>query len=616
MGATVAVFRENLTDSLKGFYKLRKAYMTLDAIVASERAHTSGQIGNSVTVKVTRSSVPGTPATSSAFNNRLAKSVPGTPIKPAHSDISGKQTRVEKNEDGSEDEVDEFFDADEAQDEAGELENYSGKVEINGTIKQYDDALIPQDAPRSPLLERVSSFFSVQAPTETADLDIDALETSIDKFIHSGTNLCYGILLLLLSLVPPAFSKLLSIIGFRGDRRRGLRMLWQASRFQNAMGAMASLVLLAHYNTMVAGSDIVLDIDPELPIDSPDNVDSYPTKRLLLLLEGMRQRFPKSKFWLLEEARMHAVKRDLDHSLKILEGDFSSPMKQTQALAMFERSLQSMYTQNFDLCASSFQECCNLNNWSHALYLYIAGAACVEQYRQAKPKNPELAAKYADEAIKLLESSRTKVGRRRVMARQLPFDAFVSRKLSKWEGRAKEWNVSLVDAIGVSPTVEMIFFWNGFKKMSKSYLEQAYETLRWSEDTERNPTWAKESLDERAILAILRATIFRSLGQNETAMQILQSEILVHDKIEFKGDFKDDWTCPAAHYEMAANLWASRDKEHGREDSNDNRKLVLEAEEWLDKTSKWETYTLDARIGVKVTSGLDTIKMWKERYRS
>ena len=616
MGATVAVFRESLTDSLKGFYKLRKAYIALEAIVESEQAFANGQPARSMAVKVTRSSVPGTPTRSSTFNSRMAKSVPGTPIRAIHSEVEGKQTRVEKHDDGSEDEVDDFYDADESQEKDAKLKSYSGNVEVNGVIQQFDDTSITQTTPRSPLLERVSSFFSVQVPTETADLDADALETSIDKFIHSGTNLCCGILLLLLSLVPPAFSKLLSIIGFRGDRRRGLRMLWQASRFANAMGATASMVLLAHYNTFVAASDIVLDINPDLPINALESIDSYPFKRLQALLETMRQRFPNSKFWRLEEARMCAAKKDLNGSLAILKGDFTSPMKQTQALAIFERSLQSMYTGDYDLCASSFQECCDLNNWSHALYLYIAGAACVERYRQTKAEDPKAAAKYAEEAIRLFEDSKTKVGKRRVMARQLPFDAFVARKVSKWESRAKELNVPMIDAIGVSPAIEMTFFWNGLKKMSKPYLDQAHERLLWSEDTASNPTWVKESLDERAILAILRATIFRSLGHNEMAMQLLQSEILVHDKLLFKGGFKDDWTCPAAHYEMAANLWAKRDRTPGQEGSEENRKLVLEAEEWLDKTSKWESYSLDARVGVKVTSGLDTIKMWKEKYGS
>ena len=46
-------------------------------------------------------------------------------------------------------------------------------------------------------------------------INMDIVEP-MDVFIHSGSNLCFGLLLMILSLIPPSLGRLLSIIGFRG----------------------------------------------------------------------------------------------------------------------------------------------------------------------------------------------------------------------------------------------------------------------------------------------------------------------------------------------------------------------------------------------------------------
>lgn len=40
----------------------------------------------------------------------------------------------------------------------------------------------------------------------------------------------------------------------------------------------------------------------------------------------------------------------------------------------------------------------------------------------------------------------------------------------------------------------------------------------------------------------------------------------------------------------------------------DHQVKLAECEEWLTKVAKWDAYVLDARIGLKVTTGLDTVK--------
>lgn len=174
------------------------------------------------------------------------------------------------------------------------------------------------------------------------------------------------------------------------------------------------------------------------------------------------------------------------------------------------------------------------------------------------------------------------------MARQLPFDTFVNRKIQKWNLRAQEWKVDFIDAVGVSPIEEMIYFWNGYKRMRPEHLEISLQRLAWS-TSPGNPMWARETLDEQAVLSFLRAATLRALRRTEDAKRVLKTEILSHEWSEFKGHLRDSWTCPCAHYEMAINLWI----EHS--ESLDDKRLLLECSEWLEKVARWESYDLDTR---------------------
>jgi hypothetical protein len=111
--------------------------------------------------------------------------------------------------------------------------------------------------------------------------------------------------------------------------------------------------------------------------------------------------------------------------------------------------------------------------------------------------------------------------------------------------------------------------------------------------------------------------------------------VLVHDKSLFKGHLKDDWVHPVAHFEMAANLWmerptyqelhgpVTRDQELSDKDSADvedskkqpnERQLVKECKTYLDQAAKWESYELDARIGLKVTAAMEAVHKWENMH--
>ncbi|RDI76794.1 hypothetical protein Vi05172_g13219 [Venturia inaequalis] len=552
MGAVVGVLTESVTESIKGFYKLRQAYITLDAVLQEEKKYLTSighGSGTASTVQSSTTSLQETPQSSSNVG----------------------------------DSEDEFFDAADDATGATTTPKYLGRLSTDADVAEDVDKLTIKDE-KPAKLRRLSSAWE-----EGPGMDVFG-DNPIDGFIHSGSNMCFGIILIMISLIPPAFNTLVRIVGFKGDRPRGLAMLWQASKFDNINGAFAGLVLLGYYNGFTGFCDIL----PQ------HGTGVYPVKRCTALLETFRARYPKSRLWILEEARMLSSARKPEEAVELLRNTEDSQLRQVLALQWFERSLNNMYFHSYEECSVGFQKCVSLNNWSHGLYYYIAGACHVELYRELKGNDAPLALEHAKKAEQLLRKVPEHIGKKKMMGRQLPFDTFVGRKIQKWEQRSKDWKVDFIDAIGVSPIEEMTYFWNGYKRMRPEHLERCLHKLAWS-TSEANPHWSKENLDEQALLAVLQGTVLRNLGRTKEAREVLQSKVLSHPWAEFKGGYKDNWTCPVATYETAVSYW--NDYCESSEQSD-----LKESSKWLDKVAAWEAYDLDARIGMRVKTGAETIK--------
>lgn len=587
MNAVLGVLNESLTESLKGFYNVRKAFQSLEVIAEAEKKylHAHGH-----------ASVPSNPATTETATS--STTAPSSMTAIARDSPSKVVTSS-----ADDDEEDEFFDVDEAtatqlassrtKDE--EAANAIARLSLTSRTPQPSQSM-NNDSVRSSSVENVP-----QGP------DVSVFTNPIDLFVHSGTCLNFGILLLLISIIPPAFSKVLYIIGFKGDRERGLSMLWQAARFDNLNGAMAGLVLLAYYNGLFSTIDIA-------PAEGPG---SFPRTRCDALLAQMRARYPRSRLWLLEEARVLSAKRQPDRAIELITGAGASPLKQVEALQWFELSLNRMFTHQYQAASDSFQHCMTLNDWSKSLYLYLAGVAHVELYRlhkygvahgrgeTARAPRPDAAqaAKHAAEAERLLTKVPEHAGKKRFMAKQLPFETFVLRKVSKWQARSMEWGVPFVDAVGVSPVEEMIYFWAGYRRLRPEHLADSLARLAWS-DGGLDPNWNREEVDEQSILALLRATVLRTLGRTGAAKSLLHHEIVdKHGWDDYKGGFKDNWPAPLARYELAVNHWQEQDKP-----GSNRMEALKQCSVWIEKVAAWESYDLDARFGIKITTARATLK--------
>ncbi|KAL5393269.1 hypothetical protein DPSP01_000096 [Paraphaeosphaeria sporulosa] len=633
MSAIVGVMNESLTEAIKSFYKLRKAYLTLESVLDAEKKflkeRSTSSLGSTSSTSLAGSSRPASKASSKTGSPFVGASLAPETTAAGVSGMEGPVQDKEiiepvaipaekgKGKTGQDDDDDDFdfVDADEEHADLETPMEYMGHlnvpaekgqtVELNNTEKEVNlGASSAKNLPSADekldtsVPDAVEDFEQLTlSETVKANEDVSLFgDHPVDLFIISGSNFCFGILLLMISMVPPVFSTLLKIVGFKGDRERGIQMLWQATKFHNIHGAMAGLVLFMYYQGIIGFCDVI----------PRTGEGSYPRERCKALLAEMRKRYPQSHLWLLEEARMLASEKELEESVAFAANTKSSKLQQLEALGWFERALHTMYLHDYEATSAAFLTCITLNNWSHGLYYYICGACHVELYRRDKNARPHAAKVHAAKAVEHFQRVAANTGKKRFMARQLPFDVFVNRKIAKWEDRAKEWKCDFIDAIGVSPLEETIYFWNGYKRMRDDHLDASLANLAWSE-SEQNPHWARESLDEKAILALLRAACLRSKGETDAAKEILTRDIIAHDRTLFRGAGKDSWTAPCARYEMAASIWREADAD-GRPETR--REILEECKKYLIEVSGWESYDLDARIGMKVTTAKNTLRRY------
>ena len=504
MNAVVAVTQENLTDGIKGFYKLRKAYISLNEIMDAE-------------VKYLKTLENGGSSIQPKGADPLEK-MPGGFDENEFADTAGIVSK--SGEDGEAKRTPEA--------ESAELEKPLAELELNGFAEGPNE---PDEKPPLHPLDRLESFGTKSA----------VFESTVDVFVHSGVNMCFGILNLILSMIPPALSRLLNVIGFRGDRDRGVRMLWQSTKFPNINGAMAGLLLLVYYNGMLGFADILPSETDVSDLSDPEEIVGYPKQKCAALLADMRTRYPDSRLWKLEEARVLANTKRMDDAIAVLTDNTGSKMRQVDALNTFELSLNAMFTMRWALMRDSFLKCIELNDWSHSLYYFFAGCADLERYRDAFHEAAELsrhpdkkheaeaaqaaARKHKASAEELFRKSPTVAGRKRFMTRPMPFEVFACRKVQKWEERATALGVDLADAIGPSPAMEMTYLWNGSKRMTPEQLEKAWTFVKWERCTAPADKVAKirEEKDELAIFAVSEAAFLRGLGREDEARTIVKA---------------------------------------------------------------------------------------------
>lgn len=433
---------------------------------------------------------------------------------------------------------------------------------------EFSDKLDQISSPKSPISP-------IQSPLEDNDTH-HLFVHPIDIFIHSGSNLCLGMMEVLLSMVPPSLTTIIHAIGFKADTQAGLKMLWRAQMAEDVHSALASMTLLDFYNQIASFSDM---LEP----------DAIPYDRLEAVLVRMKTLYPRSRMWSMMECRYLMLARKSETAVEKCHTDKPSPIKQLEGQIMFNRSMALLHLHKYGDAAKSWLECATLNDWSHAMYFYVAGCCYAELYRlqvKSSTPDPSLVDQYSKRATELLLQVPTKSSKKGAFGRKEPMDAFVSRKISKWQARAAAKKITLIDAIGVAPIEEIIYMWRSHKMMDDEQLSFSLERITQHSDDDNLP------IDEQCMLYTLQAALLTQLHKYADAREVLTTKVLTKSRNDMAGQYKDNWPLPMAVYEVGLADWKEA---MDTKDTVARRKLFESCSGWVNKASKSEAHDFSAK---------------------
>ncbi|CCH61030.1 hypothetical protein TBLA_0D05370 [Henningerozyma blattae CBS 6284] len=466
--------------------------------------------------------------------------------------------------------------------------------------------------------------------------------STVDEFISSGVSLCYGILQVVLSLIPPAIGAVLSVVGFKSSRIEGLRLLWNATQSRNVHGCISLLGLMLYYDGPYQFTDSDFDIPAKKITPSLENsekgsedenevsdkvqksnhttdlnadlseIDQLDEDTLLnggkILEQAVlktRAVFPNSALWLLNEAKLLASNGKLEEAVELMDSiDVTTiQMRQVKALFVFERAITLVHLREFERAAEDLLFLIDVSDWSHALYSFFAGACYLELWRchELGIEKYDKAEFYKERATELIFKAPEYLGKRTFKQRNLPFDKFVSRKVTQYN-QIKDL-LSLdepLDSIANSPVYELSYFYNSFNRMSLKNVNIAKRVI-----TEyRNPAIDAKDKDAELVKNFLVSLVLRRLGDIKEGCDILDVRVLpeffslVNGKVVYVKKAEDPWLYPSALYERALFNWKLKGIDGLEEDK-----------EWLTRAINYAgDYELSTRIGMKIKAALGRVE--------
>lgn len=449
------------------------------------------------------------------------------------------------------------------------------------------------------------------------------VNNTIDEFIESSAGLCYGIIQLILSILPPAVTSVLNAFGFSINKMEGLQLLWDVVNERNIFSGLSLGTLVIYYH----GPFKFIDNNFNIPIKDK-KVESliYPGKKLDEMILKATYVFPDSSLWILQEAIVLSSKGELKKALDVInQKDIEdTKMLQIKSQLVFCRALLYCFNFDYEKAAEDFIYLLEINEWSHAFYTYFAGCCYLEAYRictimresQNKVNKHDLEGKllkkfstdnntidlskkdfYMKKCLQCMERAPTLLHTKTFMSNNLPFDKFMLRKLKQFKSIHSKLGskVDFINSIPSSPVLELTYLYDGFNRMDTEQLRFASVYLVNYE----NAATQLNIKNQQNLNTFLKSTIAKNMRNYKVAEYLLKRELLPQIYDEKRQKFiklKDDpWLYPSVFYELALINW-----------NLNGMSALPRSVHYLKQSLQYmNDYELSSRIGMKSQAALN-----------
>ncbi|XP_069881510.1 tetratricopeptide repeat protein 39B-like [Dipodomys merriami] len=384
-------------------------------------------------------------------------------------------------------------------------------------------------------------------------------QSKAHRHLDGGIKFGLGAFNLMLSLVPPKILRLLSIVGYSGNRDLGLALLHESASEPHINYILSVFTLLFYYNYIHVAFGI-------------EKIPSPATENLFLIY---LHKFPNCVVFKFFHARFSMLKGNFENAqLKLQECIFTqNEWKQIHHLCYWEIMWCHIFLQNWRQAFQYANLLSQNSKWSKAIYMYSKAILLALL--------PSDFAKSVSEDISTLflnvDSLRVKI-----LGNSVPIEKFVAEKGQRY-GTTSGWFTA-------QPLLEFIYAWSGFRVMSKKMdLIASWLSIidRGKDLLQENPN-EEYGTDDISLLNLLKGLCLKHLGKYLKAEHyfncVLQNEKLLK---------YDHYLVPYTYYELGILHYL-----------NGN---YASATKSLDNIKNYKDYSMEARLQFRAHIALEQI---------